>query len=449
MKTPRLTHEQRFTLIVLAASLPGILSTLLLLMWGNYPVKLKWPLILFLFLAWPWFTIQIRKRMSLPLQAIANFLAALREGDFSLRAHIETPRGELAEVYREVNALGNTLQEQRLGAMEATALLRTVMNEIEVAVFTFDEQRRLKLINRAGEKLLAAPAERLLEKTAAELGLAECLEGDPQKAVQLTFPGGMGRWGIRRTHFREHGRPHELLVMADLSRALREEERQAWQRLIRVLGHELNNSLTPVKSMAGSMESLLKKDPLPADWLEDMQRGLSIIGSRAESLSRFMEGYTRLAKLPQPCLQAMQVAPWVKRVAQLEVRMSVTVRPGPDLTIQADPDQLEQLLINLLRNAVDASLATNGKVTLSWQRTGLFLEVTVEDEGPGVANPSNIFVPFFTTKPGGSGIGLVLSRQIAEGHEGSLVLENRQPGPGCTARLRIPLGGDLDKMPAQ
>ncbi len=255
----------------------------------------------------------------------------------------------------------------------------------------------------------------------------------------MTFPGGTGRWGIRRSHFREHGRPHELLVLADLSRPLREEERQAWQRLIRVLGHELNNSLTPIKSMAGSMESIIRREPLAEDWQEDLRRGLSIIGSRAESLSRFMEGYTRLAKLPQPRFQSMQVSDWIYRVARLEVRMAVKVLPGPSLVIQADPDQLEQLLINLLRNAVDASLTTKGNVTLSWQRTGLFLEVKVEDEGPGIANTSNIFVPFFTTKPGGSGIGLVLSRQIAEGHEGSLVLENRPTGTGCVARLRIPL----------
>ncbi len=434
-----LSYEFKIVTLILASGLPGMVSTYILLSLGGYSQKVSWTLALVLFLIWLWLVSLLRNRVTTPLQSVTNFLAAIREGDFSLRAHTMSRQGALMEVYREINALGSTLQEQRLGAMEAVALLRTVMTVIDVAIFTFDEHRRLKLLNRAGERLLAAPAERLLEKTAAELSLAECLEGDPKRAMQMTFPGGTGRWGIRRSHFREHGRPHELLVLADLSRPLREEERQAWQRLIRVLGHELNNSLTPIKSMAGSMESIIRRETLPEDWREDLQRGLSIIGSRAESLSRFMEGYTRLAKLPQPCFQSLQVSDWIYRVARLEVRLPVEVLPGPPLAIQADPDQLEQLLINLLRNAADASLTTKGKVALSWQRAGLFLEVKVEDEGPGIANPSNIFVPFFTTKPGGSGIGLVLSRQIAEGHEGSLVLENRQSGPGCTARLRIPL----------
>lgn len=434
-----LSYEFKIILLILASGLPGMVSTFILLALGGYSQKVSWTLALVLSLLWLWMVSLLRNRVTTPLQSVTNFLAAIREGDFSLRAHIMSRQGALMEVYREINALGSTLQEQRLGAMEAVALLRTVMTEIDVAIFTFDEHRRLKLLNRSGERLLAAPAERLLEKTAAELGLAECLEGDPKRAMQMTFPGGTGRWGIRRNHFREHGRPHELLVLADLSRPLREEERQAWQRLIRVLGHELNNSLTPIKSMAGSMESIIRRETLPEDWREDLQRGLSIIGSRAESLSRFMEGYTRLAKLPQPRFQSLQVSDWIYRVARLEVRMPVEVVPGPPLVIQADPDQLEQLLINLLRNSADASLTTKGKVTLSWQRAGLFLEVKVEDEGPGIANPSNIFVPFFTTKPGGSGIGLVLSRQIAEGHEGSLALENRQPGPGCVAKLRIPL----------
>jgi two-component system nitrogen regulation sensor histidine kinase NtrY len=434
-----LSYEFKIVLLILASGLPGMGSACVLLWLGDYSPKLSWTLSLLLFLCWFWLVSLLRNRVTTPLQSVANFLAAIREGDFSLRAHTLSRQGALMEVYREINALGSTLQEQRLGAMEAIALLRTVMVEIDVAIFTFDENRRLKLLNRAGERLLAAHSERLLEKTATELGLAECLEGDPKRTLQKLFPGGTGRWGIRRSHFREHGRPHELLVLADLSRPLREEERQAWQRLIRVLGHELNNSLTPIKSMAGSMESMIRRESLPEDWREDMQRGLSIIASRAESLSRFMEGYTRLAKLPQPRFQSVQVSEWIHRVARLEVRLTVEVLPGPDLVIQADPDQLEQLLINLVRNAVDAAKITQGKVTISWRRTGIFLEVRVEDEGPGIANPSNLFVPFFTTKPGGSGIGLVLCRQIAEVHEGSLILENRQPDPGCLARLRIPL----------
>ncbi len=345
---------------------------------------------------------------------------------------------------REVNTLSATLREQRLGALEAAALLRKVMGEIDVAVFTFDGQQRLRLLNRAGERLLAAPAERLLGRKAAELGLAACLEGEPARTLEMTFAGAAGRWGMRRTTFREAGFPHQLLVLSDLSRALREEERQAWQRLIRVLGHELNNSLAPIQSVAQSLESMLLRSRPPAPWkppdtAEDMRRGLGVIRARSEALGRFMGAYARLARLPQPTFALVNVAPWIRRVVALETRLAIRLVPGPDLTISADADQLEQLLINLVRNAVDATLETGGGVQVRWSKNGHYLEVRVEDEGPGLSNTANLFVPFFTTKPGGSGIGLVLSRQIAEAHGGSLTLSNRESSPGCVACLRFPL----------
>jgi nitrogen fixation/metabolism regulation signal transduction histidine kinase len=254
----------------------------------------------------------------------------------------------------------------------------------------------------------------------------------------MTFPGGAGRWDVRRSTFRERGLPHHLLVLSDLSRALREEERQAWQRLVRVIGHELNNSLAPIKSIAGSLESLVTRDPQPIDFREDMRRGLSVISSRAASLGRFMDAYARLARLPQPRFQTLSVSALVNRVVRLETRLEIALIPGPEVTIRADGDQLEQLLINLVRNAVDASMETGAGVKVGWIKSNGGLELRIEDEGPGLSNTGNLFVPFFTTKPAGSGIGLVLSRQIAEAHGGTLTLENRKAAHGCEARLRLP-----------
>jgi signal transduction histidine kinase len=255
----------------------------------------------------------------------------------------------------------------------------------------------------------------------------------------MSFPGAAGRWELRRSTFREGGLSHQLLVLSDLSRVLRQEEREAWQRLIRVLGHELNNSLTPIKSVAESLNHLAKRKEKPADWQEDLRRGLALIGTRAESLSRFLGGYTQLARLPPPRFASVEVGAWVRRVVSLETRLAVRVNPGPEIRIRADGDQLEQLLINLVRNAVDAALETGGEVRLGWTKNGTLLDVRVEDDGPGLSNTANLFVPFFTTKAGGSGIGLALSRQIAEAHGGSLTLENRRSGHGCEARLRLPL----------
>ena len=438
-KVARISHEGRVVLLALLSGLPGSVTALWLLFRYDFRTQTVATLTVLIVGAWLGFALAARERVVFPLQTLSNLLGALREGDFSVRGRSPRPDDALGEVMREVNTLGSTLREQRLGALEATTLLRTVMREIDVAIFAFDERQRLRLVNRPGERLLAAPPERLLGQTALELNMVSCLEGPPQSTVQAVFPGGAGRWGVRRTRIRERGLPLELVVISDLTQALSEQELQAWQRLVRVLGHELNNSLAPIKSIAGSLESILARNPLPEDWRDDMRRGLNIISSRSESLSRFIGAYARLAKLPRPQLQPLDVASCLGRAVSFETRVAVHVQTGPEMTVQGDPDQLEQVLINLLRNAADASLATSRTgVWVGWRRDGSMLEIWVKDEGPGLSSTANLFVPFFTTKPGGSGIGLVLSRQIAEGHGGALMLENRTDGPGCVARMRLP-----------
>jgi two-component system, NtrC family, nitrogen regulation sensor histidine kinase NtrY len=442
-REPRLSHDRRILLMAFASAAPGAIISLIFLWTTDFTPKVQWTLSVLIVTVCLGFALALRERVVLPLQTLSNLLAALGEGDFSIRARGARGGDPLGEVMIEVNALVETLRHQRLDALEATTLLRKVMGEIEVAVFTFDENQELKFVNRAGARLLSQPAERLLGRRANELDLGDCLTGDAPRVIDTAFPGGVGRWEIRRSHFRQGGRPHELLVLSDLSQPLREEERQAWQRLIRVIGHEMNNSLAPIKSIAGSLSTIIGREPPPADWRDDVHRGLSVIGSRAESLSRFMSAYARLAKLPPPRLAPLDIGAVVGRVVTLEGAHHIEVDPGPRLTIQGDSDQLEQLLINLLGNAVDAAKETGGGVRVGWQRlvgaSPPTMELWVEDEGPGLSNTGNLFVPFFTTKPGGSGIGLVLSRQIAEAHGGSLTLENREDRPGCRASLRMPI----------
>lgn len=442
MQKPRrkkhLTYDQRIFLFALLSGLPGSAVALCILWFGDFTPKVQWTFTVLIVCFWVGYSVSIRERVVRPLQTISNLLAALREGDFSIRATRASSEDALGEVMLEVNALGETLREQRLGALEATALLRTVMEEIEVVVFAFD-QNRLKLVNRSGERLLGRPAEQLLGRTAEELSLFQTLEGEVPRVMEVAFPGSVGRWEMHRTTFRQQGKPHTLVVLSDLSRALREEERQVWQRLIRVLGHELNNSLAPIKSIAGSLQNVMKRRAFSADWEEDMRDGLDVIAGRAEALSNFMAAYSRLARLPRPELQPVDVGALIKRVVDLERRLPVSLVEGPAMKVEADPEQLEQLLINVLQNAVDASMETKGEVVVSWSTIGEDLEVRVEDHGPGLSNTNNLFVPFFTTKTGGSGIGLVLSRQIAEAHGGSLVLENRPDRTGCRVLLRLPL----------
>ncbi|MBR9990902.1 MAG: PAS domain-containing sensor histidine kinase [Gemmatimonadetes bacterium] len=425
--------------LALAAGLPGTVVALTLLVVEGYSAKVLWTFGLLVMGFWLGFAFALRERVVRPLQTLSNLLAALLEGDYSIRSRGATTDDALGLAMLEVNALGETLREQRLGALEASALLRTVMEEIEVAIFAFDDALKLRLVNRAGERLLDMPAERMSGRTAQALGLAELLAGEDQRVVDATFPGARGRWDLRRSMFRQGGAPHQLLVLSDLSKTLREEELIAWQRLIRVLSHEINNSLAPIKSIAGSLITTLSRGQRPADADEDLERGLGIIAGRSEALQRFMASYARLARLPAPELAPVDVGDWVRRVVALETRLDVHVDTGPHIVIRADGDQLDQLLINLVRNGVDAALETGGAVSVGWSGNSERVAVQVRDEGPGLADTTNLFVPFFTTKRSGSGIGLALSRQIVDAHGGFLTVENRKDSSGAIATITLPV----------
>ncbi len=434
------SHESRIFTGALAAGLPAVVVAGWLLWANDYPLRVRLTFSLLAGGAWLLGALLLRERVIRPLQTISNLLAALREGDYSIRARGAGADDALGLALLEVNALSETLRGQRLRELEATALLRRVIEEIDVAVFAFDGDRRLRLVNRGGERLLGQPSERLLGRPSDTLGLTPWLDSDTPRTFEAMFPGGAGRWEARSGTFRQDGLPHQLLVIADLSRALRAEERSAWQRLVRVLGHEINNSLAPIKSIAGSLRSLTARPARPADWENDLKSGLEVIEGRSEALGRFMGSYARLARLPQPSLGPVDVNTWVGRVAALETRLEVRVTGGPSASITADGDQLDQLLINLVRNAADAALETGGGVEVGWRIAAGVLELSVEDEGPGLPDPGNLFVPFFTTKANGSGIGLVLSRQIAEAHGGALSLEPKRGRRGARACLRLPLG---------
>jgi two-component system, NtrC family, nitrogen regulation sensor histidine kinase NtrY len=429
-----MNHARSLQWLALTALAPLLLAAVLVC--SPVPRAIAWA---FLVLCVLWAIQRIRALGRLaerPLQTLSNLLTAIREGDYSFRARTPTSGDALGDVFRELNTLSELLLQQKTKALEATALLRSVMEEIDVAVFAFDEEGRLQLVNRAGEAFLGHAQAGLLGCHASELGLSETLVGHEARLLDLALPGRVGRFELRRGAFRQAGRPHQLLVLSDLTRPLREEERQAWQRLIRVLGHEINNSLAPIQSLSGSIATLLERQG--PDWKEDAAQGLDIIGSRAQALGRFMESYTRLARLPEPRLAAVDAANLIHKLAALESRLPVRVDEGPALTFPGDADQLEQALINLIRNAVDAAWENRGEVRATWRSAAGWIEFLIDDEGPGLPESGNLFVPFFTTKPGGSGIGLVLARQIAEGHRGSLHLANREPR-GVRAIMRLPL----------
>lgn len=433
MKRPG--FEWYLTFLALAGGLPALIVAGAMLAGSDLPSGVIALILVFIVGAWLAFGLSLKGRLTYQVNTLSNLLEALREEDYSMRSRRSRERGAFGDVFREVNSLSTTLREHRVKAREATALLRKVLAEVDIAVFAFDGSGRLMLVNRAGERLVQS--DEATGQTAAGLGLDDLLVREGRQTVSRRFPGGSGRWDVWTGSFRESGVPHWLLVISDLSRALREEERKAWQRLIRVMGHELNNSLTPIKSMATTLKTRLDGGAAVASLREDLGTSLGIIASRAEALGRFMTGYTMLARLPAPRRKPVRLRALVERAATIDTRKVVAV-DGEEVIVSVDPDQLEQLIINLVKNAVDAA-GPEGTVDVRWAagENGLCLEVL--DSGPGLSGTDNLFVPFFTTKPGGTGIGLVLCRQIAEAHDGTLALENREDGPGCVARLELPM----------
>jgi two-component system, NtrC family, nitrogen regulation sensor histidine kinase NtrY len=454
-KPARAPFERRVIRLVVLLAIPGLLGSVFLV-W-LLPWSLESKLLLLGAEAFACLLIgaALHDHIIRPLQTLANVVGALREEDYSFRARLAVPNDALGELSLEVNALADLLARHRTGVIEATALLQRVVEEVDIPIFSFDPMRKLRLMNSASEKLLQQSSSELLGKTASELGLESALACENETPVRLRF-SSEARWLVRRSLFRQQGVPHTLLVLSDVSRALRDEELRAWQRLIRVIGHELNNSLAPIKSIAGSLRARLSETSISAEPRQDFERGLGIIESRAASLNRFLQAYRQLAQMPPPVLRECSISPLAKRVAALETRIAITMIPGPDVTLMADGDQLEQMLINLLHNAAEAALqpaastchqpepansspACPPQVSLTWKLIEKDLLLTIEDNGPGLMNPGNAFVPFYTTKPQGSGIGLVLSRQICEAHGGRIELSNRVAGSGCVAKIILPV----------
>jgi PAS domain S-box-containing protein len=426
------------TWLVLLGGLPATGIAVYYLFLQPHTPEVRWTLLVVVFLVWLGAASTARQLAVRSLNLIANLLGALREGDYSIRGLSAKSGSSMSMVMREVNDLGSTLQRQRTEAVESAALLTHVMEEIGVAVFAFDPTNQLLLVNRAGEGLMGKSSDELIGCPASTFGFDEYLTGEPRRLIDRPFGGKRGRYEVRRTVFYRDGRPHHLVVLADLSQALREQEQAAWQRIVRVLSHEINNSLTPIKSIAHSLRRIVDRAN-GFQRSDEVLQGLSLIEERSGALGRFLRSYAQLARLPKPNPKQVKVPELIARIADLEKRLPVAVHPSPDVKLVADSDQIEQLLINVVRNAVDASLETGGKVSIGWKRFGDWFELNVEDEGKGLPDTSNLFVPFFTTKPSGSGIGLALSRQIAEAHGGTISLENRSSGPGCRATLRLPV----------
>jgi two-component system nitrogen regulation sensor histidine kinase NtrY len=435
--------EHQILIRSLASGLVGIIVSMCFVWTRDYSIQTQILLTVLVLLTWISFTAALKSKLIYPLRTLSNLLEALREGDYSMRIRGARNDDAFGELILEVNTLTRSLQEQRFGEVEATALLRKTLAQIDVAMFGFDQENNLCMINDSGQQILGKENQDILGHHAKSLGLAGCLEGATPRAVDLALPIGVRRWELRRTTYREKGLSHKLIFLSDLTRTLHEEERLAWKRLIQIMRHEINNSLTPIQSVSQTLQTRIKQSSSPEQWQLDVQEGLEIIAERSEELGRFIASYSKLTRLPDPVFNDVNVSMWIQQAAGLEARLKIDVIPGPDITIRADRGQLDQLLINIVTNAAEANQITkpdgDGQVKVGWRIEGRHLLVWVEDDGPGFDEKNDVFVPFFTTKAKGSGIGLALSRQIAEAHGGYLTLENRPNQKGCRACLWLPI----------
>jgi two-component system nitrogen regulation sensor histidine kinase NtrY len=432
----RLSYERRVHLTLLLFAALVLLASALFLLQIHLSTATRLGILAVAALMLWWMESVLVARLLRPLQTIANVLVAIRLGDYSLRVRGGRRGDSLGDLAIEVNALANDLQGERLFSLESSTLLQRVLAAMETPVLAFDPSNRLGMFNPAAARMLPT---RPRGQTADALGLIAALEAADGMVLALGT-GTPAQYVAHRSPVRLRGVPHTLLLLADISQALRQEERLAWQRLIRVLGHEINNSLAPIKSLAGSMRTMVEREEFePTEFV----RALAVIESRADSLNRFLSAYRQVAQLPAPNKVAVHAQELLHRVAMLETRVPVVLHEGPALTALADIDQLEQALINLLRNAAEATLQhslAESPVELLSFRNGNFLTIRVMDRGGGIANPGNLFVPFYTTKRHGTGLGLLLVKQIAEAHGGAITLVPRTDGEmGTCADFLLPL----------
>ena len=439
----RFSFERRIRLWLYLLGVPTALLCWILFRQVGLEASIQVLLLLGVVIAWTFAVSLLTEQIVRPLQTLANVVAALREDDYSFRARGGRRNDALGDLALEINALAGMLQGRRAGALEAMALVERVMKSMQSPVLAFDPEGSLKLLNQAAEKAFGLKKEAALHQSADDLTLRYLLGTVDDGVLSLGAAPQKTRWVVKRSGFRLRGVPHTLFVLSDVSAALREEERLAWERLIRVLGHEINNSLAPIKSIAGSLQSRLKTLPLEVHDSEDFERGLDVIANRAESLNRFLQAYRQLMGLPAPVLSRFPLAELVARVASLETRLEIIDFGGPEMMITADPDQLQQALINLLRNAAEAALSCDAgtseapRVEIRWTTEEADVVISICDNGPGLLNDANLFVPFYTTKPGGTGIGLVLAKQVAEAHRGTVRLRNHKDGTGCEVEFRF------------
>lgn len=431
-------EKQLLKYLLVATLVPAIL--LLITLWYYQASSNLMVLIfLFLFCLTGYCATTLFQKITYQFRTLSNLLEGMTSGDYSLRGRKNDGDSALGQLVTQINALADTLMSQRFVALESQLLVAKVIQHIDVAIIAVNDQHKIALLNPAAESLLGVKQAEVMSENIAKLGCEHLLDTKNHQVLELDFAKGKGKFQITRDQYREHGHQHDLFFITDVHGLLREHERQAWQNLIRVLSHEINNSLAPISSFANTLQSISRKQTLESDFAENLHSGLSVISERANSLKQFIESYRQLSHLPEPKKRLITLSTILGNVTPLFAQRTLQVTLDEDVDIAVDSVQLEQVFINLFKNADEAMQDKAGVISLLARKQGNRYLIEILDQGNGIQSIDNLFTPFYTTKKQGSGIGLVLCRQIIEAHNGYLTLANRSDQQGVKVSIELPL----------
>lgn len=435
----RRSFEFKLTWLSLSVSVPLLLLLILTMIYAEISVYLTILTGFIGIIGVSAITALIHQKSSFQFRSLSNLLEAMLKGDYALRLRSDKPDGALDELVISINRLAEHLSQQRLVSVENQLLLNTVIEHIDVAILSVDENSQTHLLNPAAKKLLKANNGDERKIVAEQIEALKEMAIGRSQVRELSFAQHKGRFRIHCDEFRSSGLQHRLILITDIAHLLREEEDKAWQNLVRVLSHEINNSLTPIASISQTLLKMSQTQQGISQGDEDLTQGLKLISERSRDLQEFVNSYKKLNKLPAPNLQVHELTLVADKVANLFDDMNFIIIGQDPVALQIDAIQIEQVLINLVKNGIEASVDNQQPVTMNWIQSEEQCKILITDCGTGVRNPKNLFVPLYTTKPQGSGIGLALSRQIIESHNGQLTLVNRNNQQGCVAQVVLPI----------
>ena len=439
LKTKAIDHKQQQTRLLLSLSLPAILVAFFSLLYAGFNTYLLAFFSIIALLGFFYVFYAIRNNIDKQQQLISNLLAALIEEDYTIRGNLQQDAA-VAPLLKLINTLADNLQTKNRQVSEKQILIDKILDQVQAMCFAYDHEQNIVMVNHAAHRQLFLGQE-LAHCTLKDFNWMKSLTDKNSAVVTLNTVQLQGEYFAFKDKYLSVGSPHTLLLLIKAEQILDERKQQAWQDLLRVLSHELNNSLTPIATISRSLNKKIQQCKFPKQ--AQFQQGLEIISERASSLQAFIISYRELAQLPKPSKFTVTLQDLFEPILPLfdyEFTYAESwPKRAPLLALSVDKKQLQQVLINLIKNAIEANKANNQQsIQLGFEENDDMLKINIRDFGQGVANFENLFVPFYTTKQQGTGLGLALSRQIMLNHDGQLQLKNH-PEQGAIATVTVPL----------